>query len=34
MAASAMACIDVLFTEEELVNCNMHGANGYKNLDF
>ena len=30
---TAMACVDVLFTDEELVNGNTSGSNGYRQLD-
>ena len=33
MVSSAMACIDVLFSDEELANSNMPGSNGYRELD-
>ena len=28
-----MACVDVLFTDEELANGNTSGSNGYQQLD-
>ena len=30
---TAMACVDVLFTDEELANGNASGSNGYRQLD-
>ena len=33
MVSSAMACIDALFSDEELANCNTSGSNGYRELD-
>lgn len=30
---TAMACVDVLFTDEELANGNTSGSNGYRQLD-
>ena len=33
MVSSAMACIDVLFSDEELANSNTSGSNGYRELD-
>ncbi|XP_078372661.1 uncharacterized protein LOC144656302 [Oculina patagonica] len=33
MIPSAMACINVLFSEEELANGNTSGSNGYQKLD-
>jgi len=30
---TAMACVDVLFTDEELANSNTSGSNGYRQLD-
>ena len=33
MIPAAMACINVLFSEEELANGNTSGSNGYKKLD-
>lgn len=33
MIPSAMACVDVLFSEEELVNGNTSGSSGYSQLD-
>ena len=33
MVASAMAAVNVLFSEEELANGNTSGTNGYKKLD-
>lgn len=33
MISSAMACVDALFSDEELANSNTSGSNGYKELD-
>jgi len=33
MVSSAMACIDVLFSDEELANSNTSGSNGYREAD-
>ena len=33
MVSSAMACIDILFSDEELANSNTSGSNGYRELD-
>ena len=33
MVSSAMACIDILFSDEELANSKMSGSNGYRELD-
>ncbi|KAK2550665.1 hypothetical protein P5673_028528 [Acropora cervicornis] len=33
MVSSAMACIDVLFSDEELANSNTSGSNRYRELD-
>lgn len=33
MISSAMACIDTLFSDEELANSNTSGSNGYRELD-
>ena len=33
MVSSAMVCIDVLFSDEELANSNTSGSNGYRELD-
>lgn len=33
MISSAMACIDTLFSDEELANSNPSGSNGYRELD-
>jgi len=33
MVSPAMACIDVLFSDEELANSNTSGSNGYRELD-
>ena len=33
MVSSAMACINVLFSDEELANSNTSGSNGYRELD-
>ena len=30
---TAMACVDILFTDEELANGNTSGSNGYRQLD-
>ena len=30
---TAMTCVDVLFTDEELANGNTSGSNGYQQLD-
>ena len=33
MVSSATACIDVLFSDEELANSNTSGSNGYREVD-
>ena len=33
MITTAMACMDVLFTDDELANSNTSGSNGYQQLD-
>ena len=33
MVSSAMACIDVIISDEELANSNPSGSNGYRELD-
>ena len=33
MVSSAMACIDTLFSDEELASSNTSGSNGYRELD-
>ena len=33
LITTAMACVDILFTDEELANGNTSGSNGYRQLD-
>ena len=33
MSTNPLACVDVLFTEEEMARCNTSGTKGFQQLD-